>query len=97
VWQHIYLREWREHRGLSTEGLAEKAGVSPGLVSQIENRKSSGSADSLEKLAKALEIDVGELFDVKPAKGGSVLRIFVADKDRDTARRLLEALSKDKS
>jgi transcriptional regulator with XRE-family HTH domain len=91
------LREWREHRGLSTEKLAAKAHVSPGLISQIENRRSAGSPDSLEKLAKALNIDVGELLDVKPEQGGSIMRIFVADKDRDTARRLLDALSKDQT
>ena len=97
VWQRIYLKEWREFRHFTTEGLAAEAGVSPGLISQIENGLSSGSADSLEKLAKALKIEVGELLDVKPQKGGSILRVFVSDKDRETARRLLEALSKDET
>jgi transcriptional regulator with XRE-family HTH domain len=74
------------------EKLADLADVSPAIISLIENHKSAGSPESLEKLAKALKIEVGELFDVKPEKGGSVMRIFVADEDRDTARRLIEAL-----
>ena len=97
VWNRLYLRDWREFRGLSTEKLAELSGVSPGLISQIENRRSAGSADSLEKLAKALAIEVGELLDVKPEKGGRVLRVFVSHEDHDTVRRMIEALSKSKS
>lgn len=97
VWKRIHLKEWREHRGLSTEKLAEESGVSPGLISQIENRRSAGSADSLEKLAKALKIQVGELLDVKPEKNGAMLRVFVADNERELVQRFLDALKRDKS
>jgi transcriptional regulator with XRE-family HTH domain len=55
VWSRLFLREWREYRGLSLEKLAEEADVSPALVSLIENRKSAGSPDSFKKLAKALQ------------------------------------------
>jgi len=95
VWQRIYLREWREFRELTVEKLAEDAGVSPGLISQIENKISAGSADSLEKLALALKISVGELLDVKPEPGGAIMRMWVPDKDRGRARRLIDALSKE--
>lgn len=95
MWRRIYLREWRQHRGLSVEGLAAKAGVSPAIISLIENRKSAGSPDSLEALARELRIEVGELFDVKPEKGGSILRIWVADEDRaQVQRNILAATTK---
>lgn len=94
VWRKIYLREWREFRGFSVEGLAERAGVSPGLISQIENRKSAGSPDSLEKLAKVLDCDPGELLDIKPEAGGSIVRLWVHDDDRAQLERVVNALSK---
>lgn len=91
------MREWRKHCGFSTEGLAKESGVSPGLISQIENRQSAGSADSLEKLAKALKIQVGELLDVKPEKNGAILRVFVAENERELVQRFLAALKRDKA
>jgi transcriptional regulator with XRE-family HTH domain len=95
IWRRIYLREWREYRGLSVDALGKKAKVSPAIISLIENRKSAGSPDSLEKLARALVIDVGELFDVKPDKDrrGSVLRLWVSDADHDDVRQFIDAIS----
>lgn len=94
VWRRIYLREWREYRGLSVEALAEKAGVSAGIISLIENRKSAGSPDSLEKLARALHIEIGDIIDVKPDpdRRGSVMRFWVSDEDRSRVQRLLSAI-----
>lgn len=94
LWRRIYLKEWREFRGFPTEGLAEKADVSPGLISQIENNKSGGSADTLQKLADALDIEVGELFDVKPEEGGRIARIWISDKDRPIIEEILAARSR---
>lgn len=95
VWRRIHLRDWREYRGLSTEALAEKAGVSAGLISIIENRKSAGSPESLEKLAKALQVTVGELIDVKPDpdRRGAVMRFWVSDADREHVQRLVTAIT----
>lgn len=94
VWRRIYLQAWREKRGLSVEALAEKAKVSPGLISLIENAKSGGSPESLEKLAGALGIEVGELFDVEPGSDGSIVRIWVKDSDRARLISVAESLSK---
>jgi transcriptional regulator with XRE-family HTH domain len=97
VWRQIHLRAWRTHRGLSVEALAERAGVSPGLISQIENGHSAGSPDSLEKLAKALNCEVGELLDIAPSNGGSMFRVWIADDDRPRIEAVARALSRIKS
>lgn len=55
------LRVWRDHRGYSVAGLAEKAGLSPAYVSQIEAGSRTGSIATLQKLAAALQIDVDDL------------------------------------
>jgi DNA-binding Xre family transcriptional regulator len=55
------VRVWREHRGLSLRGLAEKAGISAAMLSEIENGKKEGSVHTLAALARALEVDLDDL------------------------------------
>lgn len=62
----VLLRQWRERRGYSVRQLAERAGVGFVTVSRIENGHVSPTVAMLEKLAKALEIDVRDFF---PADG----------------------------
>ncbi|MBN1697879.1 MAG: cupin domain-containing protein [Spirochaetales bacterium] len=57
------LREIRERRGYTLKQVAEKAGVSESLVSQIERNKVSPSIDTLLTLAGILEIDFEYLFE----------------------------------
>ena len=52
---------WREHRGLSLRGLAEKAGISAAMLSEIENGKKEGSVQTLAALARALGVDLDDL------------------------------------
>jgi hypothetical protein len=54
-------RIWREHRGLSLNALARVAGVAPGYLSAIENRKKPGSVAAYSALAKALGVTVDDL------------------------------------
>lgn len=92
VWTRIYLLEWRVSRGLSVEGLAEKAGVSPGLISLIENRKSAGSPESLEKLANALDIAMGDLFEPPPAPDTVMVRAWVKIEDREQVEDMIRVM-----
>lgn len=94
VWRRIHLEAWRNKRGMSQELLAEKSGVSTGQISLIETSKSAGSAETLEKLADALKIEVGELFDVEPGEDGSILRLWVKDGDRERVEAMIGALAK---
>ena len=58
----VLLRHWRDKRGYSVRQLAELAGVGFVTVSRIENEHISPTVTMLEKLAKALEIDVRDFF-----------------------------------
>ncbi len=93
VWSRIYLREIREARGLSQEQLEEQSGVSTGMISLIENRLSSGSPDSLERLAEALDIELGDLF-IEPVNGKTLLRMWVDDDEKSRVRAVIAALTK---
>lgn len=56
------LRELRTQRGLSVRTLAARVGFSPSFISQIEADTASPSIASLEKIAAALGVTLGQLF-----------------------------------
>jgi transcriptional regulator with XRE-family HTH domain len=56
------IKRLREARGWIQAKLAVEAGMAPSAVNQIENGKRSPSASSLNKLASALGVEVGDLF-----------------------------------
>lgn len=55
------VRAWREHLRLTLQALADAAGVSKPYVSQIEGGKRAGTAATLKKLAKALQVPLDVL------------------------------------
>ncbi len=62
----ILLRLWREQRGYSVRELAKRARVGYVTIVRIENRHISPTVAMLEKLARALGINVRDFF---PAGG----------------------------
>ena len=58
----VLLRHWREKHGYSVRELARRAKVGFVTVSRIENGHISPTVAMLEKLAKALDIDVRDFF-----------------------------------
>lgn len=57
------IREIRKSRQLSQERLAEKVGVEPKQISRIEGGKSSPSMDTLEAIARELQVEMKDLLD----------------------------------
>ena len=56
------IREEREKANLTQERLSALSGVSRSLINQLETGKiSSTTTDTLKKLAKALNCEVGDL------------------------------------
>lgn len=56
----LRLKEWRERRALTQDELAELSGVSRGTIIRLEQGKEA-VPPTVRKLAKALNIDPGEL------------------------------------
>jgi transcriptional regulator with XRE-family HTH domain len=56
-----YIRAWRKYRQLTQEQLAERAEMSPGNLSQLENQKQDYTRSTLERLAEALNCDPVDL------------------------------------
>ena len=61
----ILLRSVREKKGITLTKLAEKSGVSKTHINDIENYVKSPSLLVMVKLAKPLNVDINELYNVK--------------------------------
>ena len=55
------VKVWREYRNMKQKELAEKSGVKPSYISQIESGNKQGSLDTLKSIAKALKVDLDDL------------------------------------
>lgn len=56
------IRELRKWRGLSQEKLAAKAGLHFTYIGDIERGKRNVAIENVSKIAKALEIELADLF-----------------------------------
>lgn len=56
------VRELRARNRLTIADVAQLAGISDGMLSRIENGQVSPSLDSLNRLARALGVEIGQLF-----------------------------------
>ncbi|MCK5195970.1 MAG: helix-turn-helix transcriptional regulator [Desulfobulbaceae bacterium] len=52
------IRAWRNHKQIKMNELAQKVGISPAYLSQIENGKRNPTIDTLKAIAKELNIEV---------------------------------------
>ncbi len=60
------LRQIRQIRGLSQEELADMAGLHRTYVGSVERSERNVSIDNMERLAKALAVDITELLRKEP-------------------------------
>jgi transcriptional regulator with XRE-family HTH domain len=56
------MKKYRQILGISQMALAEKVGCSTTLIGNIEINKRFPSADNINRIAKALEVKVADLF-----------------------------------
>ena len=69
----LRIKEIRKQHHLSQEKLAELVDISQNALSYIENGENFFTAETLEKIITALEIDPNELFDFGHLKNNSEL------------------------
>jgi len=73
------LRAIRKLRKLSQTDLAQRSGLTPAAVSQLESGERSPAFKTLSKLAEALETSVGYLLGEQGAELPPEFRAFFAD------------------
>jgi len=54
---------WREHRGMTQQELAKRAGISTPYLSQIETGKRQGTVETLSAIARSLDVPLDALTD----------------------------------
>ena len=82
--------------GLTQEKLADKADISTHYLAMVELARKFPSANMLERLAAALEIDAHELFVMPSATEGALERLhesIVANIEQVVARTVKEAIA----
>lgn len=93
----IYLREWRKHRALTQEQLADRLDTSVPTISRWENGKMNWMGDALPAFAEALGCDIADLFR-DPLKPEYKLWRIISGMRPDAqsrALKVLEALGED--
>jgi transcriptional regulator with XRE-family HTH domain len=56
------IRDLRQRHGLTIAEVADRAGISRGMLSKIENAQTATSLDTLHRLAQALGVSLSTLF-----------------------------------
>lgn len=86
LWLGTQLRSLRKAKGLSLAQVGASAGLSIGMVSQIERGLASPSIRSLRKLADALDVPVAWFFHADAGRPESELKMIVRREDRRQLR-----------
>ena len=70
------IRQWRLHRGLTLETVAERIDMTPGLVSLVERGLRGYTQDTVEALASALRTDPATLLTRDPTDPNAIWAIW---------------------
>jgi transcriptional regulator with XRE-family HTH domain len=71
-----HVRRLRVQAGMSLRTLARQSGFSPSFMSQVENGQVSPSISSMEKIAGAVGVSLGDFFGaVTGGEGGLIVRV----------------------
>ena len=82
------IKELRRAKGFSQDQLSERVNIDPKHLSRIELGKSFSSLETLEGIAKVLEVDLKDLFDFS--------HLEAPEMDKKQIEGLLDGLSQDK-
>jgi DNA-binding Xre family transcriptional regulator len=81
------LSKWRKYRdGMTQEELAERAGVTHGLISQLETGKTRYGQETLEALAEVLNCKPADILNVDPTKEGAIWSLWETASEAERAQ-----------
>jgi DNA-binding Xre family transcriptional regulator len=87
-----FIRQWREHRGLTLERLADRVGMTAGNLSQLERGNQGYTQNTLEGLANALQTDAASLLMRDPTDSEGLWSIW--DQAKPGERQMLVDIAK---
>ncbi|KQZ31602.1 hypothetical protein ASD50_15165 [Mesorhizobium sp. Root552] len=71
-----FIKEWRHHRGLTMDRLADRLDISKATLSRIESGKQPYTQDTLEALADALSCEPADLIMRDPTAPGAIWSLW---------------------
>jgi transcriptional regulator with XRE-family HTH domain len=78
----LYLKEWRQHRGLTQQQLADRIGTAKSYVSKWETKERAlRDINRIKKICEVLDIGQDDLSKMPPKSGESLTRRSSADSD----------------
>lgn len=88
-----HLKALRKGQGLTQEKLAEKCGLSVQYLGDVERGKANPTLAIVEKIGLALDIPIGELFNIEDFQSSvdelrKVLQDYIAKADDKSLRQL---------
>lgn len=92
VFRRTFIRQWREHRGLTLERLAERTGMTAGNLSQLERGNQGYTQNALEALAEALQTDTASLLMRNPDDSEALWSIW--DQAKEGERKMIIDIAK---
>ena len=93
------IKSYRRKAGMTQEQLAEKAGIHPTYIGQLERAEKNASLETIEKVAKALDISFETLFeaiitgDTGNAAAKEIYELITAQPEKEQ-QMLLELIKK---
>lgn len=87
-----FIKQWREHRHLNQEQLAERLEMTQSHLSMLENGKRGYTQETLEAVAHALQTDVASLLMRNPAEDDAIWSIW--DQAKPGERRMIVEIAK---
>jgi transcriptional regulator with XRE-family HTH domain len=85
--QQTYIREWRKHRGLTLEKVADRLDMTPGHISMLERGQRGYTQETLEAVGAALQTDVASLLMRDPTDLDAIWTVW--DQAKPAQRRQL--------
>jgi len=71
-----FIRQWRHHRGLTLERLADRLDMTPSHLSMLERGQRGYTQDTLEAVASALRTDVASLLMRDPSDPDAIWSLW---------------------
>lgn len=92
-----FVKQWRKHRGLSQEALAERIGKTHSAISQLERGKIDYTQGMLEALADALMCEPADLLMRDPSQDQMIWSLWetLSEVERKQTVRFIKAIHGD--
>ena len=92
----VRIKELRKARMMSQEQLSEKVDVDPRYISRIEVGANAPSLETMESIARALEVEIKDLFEFAHLQAGGVkaeeIEKLLAGADEEKKRTIMKII-----